>query len=148
MRCAFAPGRFRSGTWEHVGGQALLATTNTTPLDHASSSKEQQLFWCHIPRGHDHAVYVRIHCLIRRCGREFKLPWRKAGLLKSSRWLSGFGPVGCQQELSLSSSSVLLKRNPQASRRHGFLKSFNVRTINLLSRFRAGISLLALLHSG
>ena len=28
--------------------------------------------------------------------RDFKLPWRKAGLLKSSRWLSGFGPVGCQ----------------------------------------------------
>ena len=28
--------------------------------------------------------------------REFKLPWRKTGLLKSSRRLSGFGPVGCQ----------------------------------------------------
>jgi len=29
--------------------------------------------------------------------RKFKLPWRKAGLLKSPRWSSGFGPVGCQQ---------------------------------------------------
>ena len=29
--------------------------------------------------------------------REFKLPWRKASLLSSSRWLSGFGPpVGCR----------------------------------------------------
>ena len=28
--------------------------------------------------------------------REFKIPWRKAGLLKSSRWSSGFGSVGCQ----------------------------------------------------
>ena len=28
--------------------------------------------------------------------REFKIPWREAGLLKLSRWLSGFGPVGCQ----------------------------------------------------
>ena len=28
---------------------------------------------------------------------EFKLPWRKAGPLKTFRWLSGFGPVGCQQ---------------------------------------------------
>ena len=26
----------------------------------------------------------------------FKLPWCKAGLLKSSRRLSGFGPGGCQ----------------------------------------------------
>ena len=29
--------------------------------------------------------------------RGFNLPWRKAGLLISSRWLSGFGPVGCQK---------------------------------------------------
>ena len=28
--------------------------------------------------------------------RAFKLPWRKADLLKSSRSLSGFGPVGRQ----------------------------------------------------
>ena len=28
--------------------------------------------------------------------REFKLSWRKASLLKSIRWLSGFGLVGCQ----------------------------------------------------
>ena len=28
--------------------------------------------------------------------REFKPPWRKAGLLKSSRWSSGFRPVSCQ----------------------------------------------------
>ena len=27
---------------------------------------------------------------------EFKLPWRKAGPLESSRQLSGFGPVCCQ----------------------------------------------------
>jgi len=28
--------------------------------------------------------------------RGFKIPWRKAGPLKLSRWLSGFGPVGCR----------------------------------------------------
>ena len=28
--------------------------------------------------------------------REFKLPWRKAGLLTSTRRLSGFGTAGCQ----------------------------------------------------
>jgi len=28
--------------------------------------------------------------------REFKLSWRKAGLLKPFRGLSGLGPVGCQ----------------------------------------------------
>ena len=28
--------------------------------------------------------------------RKFKLPWRKAGLLKSCRWFSGPGPVGSQ----------------------------------------------------
>ena len=29
--------------------------------------------------------------------REFKLPWRKAGPLQSSRWFIGFEPVGCQR---------------------------------------------------
>jgi hypothetical protein len=28
--------------------------------------------------------------------REFKLPWRKVGQLKSPRLFSGFEPVGCQ----------------------------------------------------
>ena len=27
---------------------------------------------------------------------EFKLPWRKAGLLNLSRCVSGFGPLGCR----------------------------------------------------
>ena len=43
---------------------------------------------------------------------EFKLSWRKAILLKSSRWLSEFGPVGCQSR-TLSSMS----RYPAASRK-------------------------------
>ena len=29
--------------------------------------------------------------------REFNPPWRKAGLLNSSRCVSGFGPGGCQE---------------------------------------------------
>ena len=36
------------------------------------------------------------------------LPWRKAGLLKSSRRLSGFGPAGCQERPLYLLAGVLL----------------------------------------
>ena len=43
------------------------------------------------------------HVHFLRRFQEFKFPWRKASLLKSSRRFSGFGPGGCQsRSLSLS----------------------------------------------
>ena len=40
---------------------------------------------------------------------EIKLPWRKAGLLTSSRSLSGFGPVDCQSRTFLAWGSGFMQ---------------------------------------